>query len=130
MDENTTYVENGSVKISEDVVQTIAAMAVNEVQGVNLPATLAEGFVEKLVKKNFSKGIRVEMEEKQVRIELHVTVDYGVKIQAVSSELQEAVKRSIETMTDLSVLAIDIYVDGINFTKEPKKDAAPEAAEE
>lgn len=129
MDENTIYTESGSVKISDDVVQAIAAMAVNDVTGATLPTGMADGFVEKLVKKNFSKGIRVETNEKDVRIELHILVDYGVKIQSVSADLQEAVKRNIETMTDLTVIGVDVYVDGIHFVKEPKKTEAPKTEE-
>ncbi len=121
MDENTVYAESGAIKISEEVVQTIAAMAVNDVQGLNLPATLAEGFVEKLVKKNFSKGIRIEMDEKLVSLEIHVNVDYGAKIQPLAAELQEVVKRNIETMTDLTVSVVDVYIEGINIVKESKK---------
>ena len=130
MSENTNYVETGSVKISDDVVQTIAAMAINEVKGVCLPASAAEGFVEKLVKKNFSKGIIVKAEEKEVSLELHVTVDYGIKIQPVCAELQEVVKRNIETMTDLTVKVIDVSVDGINYAKENKKKEVKAEAEE
>ena len=130
MDEKTIYAENGAIKISEDVVQTIAAMAINEVEGINLPSTFAEGFVEKLVKKNFSKGIKIEMNEKEVSLEVHVNVDYGVKIQPLAAELQDAVKRNIETMTDLTVTMVDIYIEGINFTKEPKKSEVSEEDEQ
>ncbi len=131
MEENTIYTESGSVKISDDVVQTIAAMAIKEVEGINLASTLAEGFVEKLVKKNFSKGIRVEMdEEKCVHLDLHVIVDYGVKIQPLAAKLQECVKRNIETMTDLTVTTVDVTIDGINIAKENKKAAEPATSEE
>ena len=51
MDENTVYAESGAIKISEEVVQTIAAMAVSEVKGVSLSASLTDGIVEKFVKK-------------------------------------------------------------------------------
>ncbi len=130
MDENTVYAENSAIKISEDVVQTIAAMAIKEVQGLDLPAASAEGFVEKLVKKNFSKGIKVEMNEKTVSLEIHVNVEYGAKIQPLAAELQEVVKRNIETMTDLTVLAVDVYVEGITVVKEAKKTEEPEEIEQ
>ncbi|MBE7047958.1 MAG: Asp23/Gls24 family envelope stress response protein [Ruminococcaceae bacterium] len=129
MDENTVYVESGAVKISEEVVQAIAAMAVAETKGVALPTSLTDGFVEKFVKKNYNKNIRIDMSEKQVSIEIHVMVDYGAKIQAVSAELQDSVKRSIETMTDLTVLRVDICIDGINAAKEAAKDNTPAVTE-
>lgn len=121
MEENTLYVEDGAIKISEEVVQTIAAMAVKEVKGITLATSFADGFVEKFVKKNFNKSVRTTLDEKAVTVELHIGVDYGVKIQTVAAELQEVIKRNIETMTDLSVTQVDIYVDGINFAKEAKE---------
>ena len=129
MSENTTYTESGAVNISEEVVQAIAGMAVRDVKGVALATTLADGLVEKLVKKSF-KSVKIEMTEKEVALEVHILVDYGVKITPVSAELQELVKRNIETMTDLTVTAVNIFVDGINFVKEPKKAAPVETAEE
>ena len=129
MDENTIYTETGAVNISDDVIQTIAAMAVNDVAGATLPVSVADGFVEKLVKKNFSKGIKIEKNEKEVSIELHVLVDYGVKIQSIAAELQDAVKKNIETMTDLTVTTVDVHVEGIHFVKEPKKTEAPKTEE-
>lgn len=129
MSENTTYLESGAVNISEEVVQAIAGMAVRDVKGVALATTLADGLVEKLVKKSF-KSVKIEMTEKEVALEVHILVDYGVKITPVSAELQELVKRNIETMTDLTVTAVNIFVDGINFVKEPKKAAPVETAEE
>ncbi len=119
MAENTMYTENSGVKISDEVVQTIAAMAVSEVKGASLSVSLAEGLVEKLVKKGSNKAVRIEMTEKEVALEVHVLVDYGIKIQPVAASLQEAVKRNIETMTDLTVTKVDIFVDGIS--KESKK---------
>ena len=121
MEENTLYVEDGAIKISEEVVQTIAAMAVKDVKGVTIAASFADGFVEKFVKKNFNKSVKITLEEKAVTVELHIGIDYGVKIQTVAAELQDVIKRNIETMTDLSVTRVDIYVDGINCIKEPKE---------
>ena len=72
----------------------------------------------------------IEMTEKEVSLDVHILVDYGVKIQTVAAELQEVVKRNIETMTDLTVTAVNMYVDGINYVKEPKKEAPAEAEAE
>lgn len=132
MVENNGHTEIGIVNISDDVVQTIAAMAVNEVNGVILPVGIADGLVEKVEKlvnarKNYSKNIKVDAEEKNISVDVHVLVDYGVKIQPLAAELQEVVKHNIETMTDLNVTAVNVYVDGINFVKETKKESEPKA---
>lgn len=127
MVENNAYTEIGIVNISDDVVQTIAAMAINEVEGVHLPVGIADGLVEKVEKlvnarKSYAKNIKVDAEEKNVSVDVHVLVDYGVKIQPLAAELQEVVKHNLETMTDLNIKAVNIYVDGIHFVKESKKE--------
>lgn len=113
MSENTNYIETGSVNISDEVIQSIASMAVAETKGAALYTTFTDGIVEKIVKKNFNKSVKIEAEEKNVVIEVHIVVDYGVKIQEVAIELQENVKRNIETMTDLTVTRVDVCVEGI-----------------
>ncbi len=114
--------EFGEVKISEDVVSVVAGLAVTEVEGVSVVNTLADGIVEKFVKKNYAKGIRVEMTEKEVSVDVHVVVDYGIKIPDVAWKLQEMIKKNIETMTDLAVLQVNIFVEGISIEREPKVD--------
>ncbi|MBQ4517740.1 MAG: Asp23/Gls24 family envelope stress response protein [Clostridia bacterium] len=128
MSENTNYIETGSVNISDEVIQSIAAMAVAETKGAALYTTLADGIVEKIVKKNSNKSVRIEAVEKNVVVEVHIVVDYGVKIQEVAAELQENIKRNIETMTDLTVTHVDVCVEGI-IPESKKKDAANEEAE-
>ncbi len=131
MAENNAYTEAGIVNISDDVIQTITAMAVSEVKGAFLPVGIADGLVEKVEKlvnarKNYSKNIKVDLNEKNVSVEVHVLVDYDVKIQPLAVELQEVIKHNIETMTDLNVVAVNVYVDGIHFEKEIKKEVKKE----
>lgn len=121
MDENKMNTDVNNVKISEEVIQTIAGIAVGEVKGLSLPPSLAEGLVEKFVKKNYGKGVRIEMNENEVSLEIHVFVEYGLKIQPLAAELQETIKCNIENMTNLTVVKVDVMVDGINIAKEPKK---------
>jgi uncharacterized alkaline shock family protein YloU len=118
----------GEIKIAEDVVQVIAGLAVGEVHGVAVVNSLTDGFVEKFVKKNYGKGIRIEMEGQNVSIDVHVVVDYGVKIPDAAWELQETVKKNIETITDLTVLKVNIFVEGINIEKEPKPEPPKKSA--
>ncbi len=119
---NTEPEELGEVKIAEDVVLVVAGLAVGEVEGAAVVNSLADGFVEKFVKKNYGKGIRAEMNEKEVSIDVHVIVDYGVKIPDVAWELQEKVKKNIETMTNLTVSKVNIFVEGIAIERESKPD--------
>lgn len=118
-DDNTQI---GEIKISEDVILTVAGLAVSEVKGITVVNSLTDGFVEKFVKKNYGKGIRVVMNENDVVIDIHIIVDYGLKIPDVAWELQETVKKSIETMTHLTCSKVNIFVESVNIEKEPKTD--------
>lgn len=110
----------GNVKISVDVVSTIAGIATSEIAGVaGMSGTLAGGIAEMLgAKKNPSKGVKVDMNEKTVTIDLYIVVDYGVRIPELSWEIQESVKNSVETMTGLEVLKVNIHIEGVSFAKE------------
>ncbi len=110
----------GNVKISVDVVSTIAGIATSEVDGVaGMYGTLAGGIAEMLgAKKNPSKGVKVDMNETSVTIDLYIVVDYGVRIPELSWEIQENVKNNVETMTGLKVLKVNIHIEGVSFEKE------------
>jgi uncharacterized alkaline shock family protein YloU len=65
-------------------------------------------------KKNFNKGIEVEMIEQQVTVNISIIVDYGFKVQEIAKQVQESVKLAIESMTGLEVVAVNVSVEGIN----------------
>ena len=109
-----------NVKISEDVVQIIAGIAAGEVDGVHaLGNSLAGGIAELLGgKKSVSRGVKVDIKEETVIIDVHIVVRYGVRIPDVAWTVQEKVKDAVETMTGLEVLTVNIHIDGINIEKE------------
>ncbi len=111
--------EYGEVKIVDDVIATIAGLAATEVEGV---AGMSGGFVgdiaEILGKKSLSKGVKVDVKEKTSNIDLYIIVEYGTKIPDIAWEIQENVKKTIETMTSIEVNEVNIHVQGVNFTKE------------
>lgn len=115
--ENTEV--SGNVKISDEVIATIAGIAAEEIKGVSgMYGSFADGIAEKLgAKKNFSKGIKVEMTDDCVSLDLDVIIEYGAKIPDVSWEIQENVKNNIETMTGLCVEKVNIHVEGVDFNK-------------
>ncbi|NLI91876.1 MAG: Asp23/Gls24 family envelope stress response protein [Peptococcaceae bacterium] len=107
----------GSVRIADEVVEVIAGMAASEVEGV---AEMSGGFVGDLANmlgrgKNVSKGIKVEVGENEATVDLFLAVDYGVSIPDVAQKVQEVVKEAIEGMTGLSVLEINVHIQGIAF---------------
>lgn len=110
----------GNIKISVDVVSTIAGIAASEVEGVaGMYGTFAGGIAEMLgAKKNPSKGVKVDMGDGTASIDLYIVVDYGVRIPELSWEIQESVKNNVETMTGLDVLKVNIHIEGVSFDKE------------
>lgn len=108
-----------TVKIAPDVVATIAGVATTEINGVaGMCNTFAGGLAEKLgAKKNPAKGIKVEIKEKSVLIDLYIIVEFGIRIPELAWEIQENVKNSVETMTGLTVEKVNVHIDGISFAK-------------
>ncbi len=117
--ENQTEDEEtiGNIKISVEVVSTIAGIAASEIHGVSCMYTsFVDGVAQRLgAKRNNTKGVRVDMSSNSVNIDLYIVVDYGIKIPELAWEIQENVKNSVETMTGLKVSKINIHIEGINF---------------
>jgi uncharacterized alkaline shock family protein YloU len=115
---------NGQVKISVDVISIIASIATSEIEGVN---AVASGFVEGLSnlfsKKNYTKGIKVELKENDATIDMSITVDYGFKIQDVAVKVQQKVKREVENMTGLNVTSVSVNVQNVVIPKEEPETA-------
>lgn len=108
--------DNNEIKIADDVVAVIAGVAVSEVPGVaEMAGGFAGGITEVLSgKKNLAKGIKVEVGEKDTKIDVNVIVEYGVRIPDVAFEIQNRVKKAVETMTGLIVVEVNVHVQGVN----------------
>ncbi len=120
------YGENGSVKISNDVVAIIAGVAATEIPGVTgMSGGITGGITEMLGMKNLSKGVKVEMGEHDTAIDLFIIVDYGVNITEVGELVQQNVKASVESMTGLNVVEVNVSIQGVNIPKEETKDVEP-----
>ncbi len=120
----------GNVKIADDVVAVIAEIAAREVQGVySMSGGIADSITEILGKRNPSKGVKVEVGEKEAAIDLYIVVDYGVRIPDVSWQIQENVKKAVETMTGLSVVEVNIHIQGVNLEKDIKEIKEEESPE-
>lgn len=108
--------ENEGIQISNDVVAVIAGVAVSEVPGV---AGMAGGFAGGISevfsgKKNLAKGIKVEVTETQAKIDVNIIVEYGSRIPDVAFEIQNRVKKAVESMTGLKVEEVNVHVQGVN----------------
>ena len=116
------------IKISNDVVAVIAGVAVSEVRGVaSMSGGFAGGISEVLSgKKNLSKGIKVDADEKEVKIDVNIIVEYGSRIPDVAFEIQNRVKKSVENMTGLKVAEVNVHVQGVKTEKDDEEEAENE----
>ncbi len=122
-EENNVLDDYGSVKISEEVVAIIAGIAATDVPGVaGMSGGIAGGIAEILGRKNLSKGVKVEVGEKEAAIDLYIIVEFGARIPEVAWDIQDKVKNAVQTMTGLNVVEVNIHVQGVNFDKEIKKE--------
>ena len=106
---------NDTIKISNDVIATYAGIAVSEVDGVYGMAGGFAGITEAFSgKKNLSKGIKVDVDEKSAKIDVNIIVEYGARIPDVAYDIQTRVKKSVESMTDLKVSEVNVHVQGVH----------------
>lgn len=117
--ERTEHNDVGSIRIADEVVGIIAGLAATEVAGVaGMSGGLVGGIAEMLGKRNLSKGVKVEVGEREAAVDLFIIVEYGVRIPDVALRVQENVKRGIESMTGLDVVEVNIHVQGVGFAQE------------
>ena len=111
-----TQGETNTIKISDDVVAVIAGKAVADAPGVFAMAGGFAGGISEVLsgKKNLSKGIKVDVGEKETKIDVNIIVDYGVRIPDIAFDIQNRVKSAVEGMTGLKVTAVNVHVQGVN----------------
>lgn len=106
----------GEVQIADEVVAIIAGLAATEVEGVDsMAGNITNELVGKLGMKNLSKGVKVEVTEEHVSVDLSLNIMFGYNIPAVSEKVQDRVKTAIENMTGLTVLDVNIKIAGVNL---------------
>lgn len=109
----------GSVKIADDVVAMIAALAATEVEGVAaMSGNMTNELLSRVGVRNAAKGTRVEVLQKRVKVDLAITIEYGFNIPATCQRVQTKVKNAVENMTGLEVTDVNIRIAGINVSKD------------
>ena len=105
---------HGDVKIADDVIEIIAALAATEVSGVaRMYGNITNELVSKLGMKKLSKGVRVKIEKDAIIVDLAIELEYGVSVPEISSKVQDRVKTAIENMTGLKVKEVNVRVAGV-----------------
>lgn len=107
----------GSVKIADDVVAMIASLAATEVDGVSaMYGNISNEIMSKVGMKNLTKGVKVDVLNSVVTVDLSITLEYGFNIPTTSKKVQEKVKSAIENMTGLEVADVNIRIANVNMS--------------
>lgn len=116
----------GIVKISDEVIGVIAGLATTEIKGVvGMSAGPVGGITQILTgKKNLSKGVKVTVGENNATIDLYIVIEYGIRIPDVALKVQENVRRAVESMTGLTVAAVNIHVQNVLIPKSEENNVA------
>jgi len=116
--------ESNDIKIAEGVVASIAGVAVTEVSGVfGMSGGFVGGISEAFTgKKNITKGIKVELQGSEAKIDVHIIVEFGARIPDVAYEIQKRVKKAVEDMTGLKVSGVGVHVQDVKMQGQEEKD--------
>jgi len=120
----------GNVRISEEVVATIASVAALEVEGVSSLVPYSGGDIKKLISSKRSPGkvAKIDLTGGEITVELGVVLSYGVRMQEVIGKMQSEVKYAVESMTGMKVRAVNVFVQGV--TSDDKKEKREEKTQE
>ncbi|MCR8642414.1 Asp23/Gls24 family envelope stress response protein [Paenibacillus sp. N1-5-1-14] len=113
----------GSIQIAPEVIEVIAGLATIETPGVaGMSGGFANGFSEMLGRKNLSKGVRVEVGQKETAVDVSIIIEYGFRIPEVSENIQFNVKNAIQTMTGLHVVEVNVNIHDVQFKEIEKSE--------
>ncbi|AVX20143.1 MULTISPECIES: Asp23/Gls24 family envelope stress response protein [Carboxydocella] len=128
--DTSTIVEHqgdlGAVRIVPEVISIIAGLAASDVPGVAGMSGSLMGGIAEIFKKNPSKGVKAEVGEREVAIDIFLVVEYGVRIPDVAGQVQAAVKNAVESMTGMTVVEVNVHVQGVVFPQAETRNEEPQ----
>jgi len=116
----------GTITYANEVIAIIAGVAANEVDGVAAmcsSSSITDVFGRSKNVSKVTKGVKVELGTEEAAVDLYLIVEYGTPIQTCAAAVQENVRKSIESMTGLHVVRVDVHVQGVSFEKEQNQPA-------
>lgn len=122
---NQEYNGLGKVEIAPEVIEVIASIAASEVEGVaQMRSNFATGVVEKFGKKMHNKGIKVDLSEEGIKVEVYCVMNFGVSIPQVAQQIQDNIRQTLINMTGLVTEEVNIHIVGVQFesTKQESED--------
>ena len=121
VDATNEMTEGGSITYANEVIAIISGIAASEIEGI-AGMVISGGFGDIIGKnRNITRGVKVEVGTEEVSVDLYAIVEYGQPIQRVASEVQENVRKSIEAMTGLKVVRVDVHIQGVSFEKDKRE---------
>lgn len=111
--------ELGQIRIDEEVIGVIAYLSINDFESIyHVGSGISQGLGGVLSRKNYSKGIKVNMGEDTVSIDVNLDINYGAVIPDVSKSVQETIKETVENMTGFSVSSVNVFIQRVRFPGE------------
>ncbi|MGE6258974.1 Asp23/Gls24 family envelope stress response protein [Heyndrickxia sporothermodurans] len=106
----------GKVEIAPEVIEVIAGIAASEVEGVaQMRGNFATGVAEKLGRKNHGKGVKVDLTDEGIIVDVYCTMHFGISIPTVASKIQENIRQALLNMTALEAQEVNIHIVGVQF---------------
>ncbi|HWJ76847.1 MAG TPA: Asp23/Gls24 family envelope stress response protein [Niallia sp.] len=113
---NQEYNGLGKVEIAPEVIEVIASIAALEVEGVaQMRGNFASGVAEKLGKKLHNKGVKVELSEEGIKVEVYCVMNFGISIPQVAQQIQDNIRQTLINMTGLVAQEVNIHIVGVQF---------------
>ncbi|MBN8190899.1 Asp23/Gls24 family envelope stress response protein [Bacillus sp. NTK074B] len=106
----------GKIEIAPEVIEVIAGIAASEVEGVSqMRGNFATGVVERLGKKNHGKGVKVELSEEGIVVDVYCIMKFGVAIPTVAQKIQDNIRQALLNMTALEADEVNVHIVGVQF---------------
>jgi len=113
----------GKVEIAPEVIEVITGIAASEVEGLAaMRGNFASGVVERFGGVSHTKGVKVDLTDEGILIDLHVVLKFGVSIPEVAQKLQSNIRQSLKNMTGLEITEINVHVVGIQMDQDEEND--------
>lgn len=131
MEENLNMLEmiqeegqsHGKIEIAPEVIEVIAGIAASEVEGVaQMRGNFATGVAERLGKKSHGKGIRVELTEEGIKVDVYCLMKFGISIPTIAQEVQDNIRQTLYNMTALEAKEVNIHIVGVTFDNQKEGD--------
>lgn len=120
---NATLISNSKLKFNEDVIAKIAGMAIRDIDGVlSMNGNMLDNIADKIrTKEDLTKGIDVDVGEKQAALDLEIVLEYGKDAHLVFEQILRSVSQAVESMTGLEVVETNVYISDVMTKKDWKK---------